>query len=60
MIDEFKENPHGMLVIDEFNAILRKAFDKRSHLSGTLELLSEIYDRPSEMKKELRIKEKLF
>jgi len=41
-------------LMDEFSAILRKAFDRRSYVSGTLELLSEVYDCPEELKRRTR------
>ena len=54
LMDEFKHNSSGILFIDEFSAVLRKAFDRRSYLSGTLELLSEVYDCPEEIKRRTR------
>lgn len=46
LVDELKDQSVGLLFIDEVSSLLKKAFDRRSYMSGTLELLSRAYDCP--------------
>lgn len=46
LVDELKNNPRGLLIMDEVSGFLKKSFDRRSYMSGTIELLNRVYDCP--------------
>jgi uncharacterized protein DUF3987 len=54
ILDEFVSIPHGLLPIDEMSGLLKRAFDRRSYMAATLELLNRTYDCPESLERKTK------